>query len=413
MGYAIPSSLSTDEPILMIDQPIGFDKEEPMSPYVDGAEFARELLDLDTQGFKCIKIYINSPGGNVVEGWNICNAISKTKTPVDTYNIGLCASMAAVIFMTGRKRIMADYASMMVHAPFGSDDNKMLAAMREGCISILSSKCNITKDEVAKLVDRETWLYPAECLEKGFCTEIEYTSVANQKRMPKATALMAVWKESKLIQANIFKTDYMANEVTSKVVGTSLVAAFLDLNVDSTEQAVLTEVKSRINTLIIAKGKVDDELAAMKKSLDKSKADYEEMSDKYNKMCKEKKDVEDKAKKDAEDAAAKAKTDAEDKVKAEATALLAPHILSGRIKSESKEKYIAMAVATSVADVKDLIEALPLSKAAAASAATASAAAATGAGAGSTVDPNEVPANAMNYMARIQANTIAKAKSNV
>ena len=65
-----------------------------------------QLLYLDhSDSKKDISLYINSPGGVVMDGYNIYNAILRSKTPVDTYNVGIAASIAGVIFMAGRKDI--------------------------------------------------------------------------------------------------------------------------------------------------------------------------------------------------------------------------------------------------------------------------------------------------------------------
>lgn len=414
--YTIYSSLSTDEPIMMLDQQIGPDKDDSNTPYIDGAEFQRELLELDNQGYKCIKIYINSPGGNVLSGWNICNAICNSKTPVDTYNIGLAASMAAVIFMAGRKRIMTDYSSMMVHAPFGGTDNQMLAAMREGCIKLLSAKCSIDEKEVSYLVDRETWMYPAECLAKGFCTEIQYTADANVKRMPKVNA-MAMWKEAKAIQANIFpnsNNNSFMDTPNFRANGLSSISSYLGLNVEAAENSVLSEVKARITSAINAKEDAESQLAKMKKVLDKQKADYDEMLDKYNQAQAaiagfKQKETEAQAKVATD---AKAAADAliieQEKVrKIEAKATIEKYVPTGRIVAEVVDMFVEQAMKTSIPEVVALIEKIPLNK----SAASATSVNTTSAAArDTTVDPSKVAANAMTYQAEIQARILSERK---
>jgi ATP-dependent Clp protease protease subunit len=59
---------------------------------------------------KRIQVWINSPGGDVDDGYNIYNAMLKTKTKVDTHCYGMAASMAGAIFQAGHRRTMADYA---------------------------------------------------------------------------------------------------------------------------------------------------------------------------------------------------------------------------------------------------------------------------------------------------------------
>jgi len=106
MIYCIDQN--SDEPIMLINTHIGFDEADGMG--IDGALFQKELLFLDTLGKKRIQVWINCVGGIVMDGYNIGSAILKTKTPVDTYNVGIAASIAGVLFMCGRNRVMMDYA---------------------------------------------------------------------------------------------------------------------------------------------------------------------------------------------------------------------------------------------------------------------------------------------------------------
>lgn len=383
---------------MLINKAIGFDPEDGMG--IDGAAFQQELFDLDGGGFKAIKVYINSPGGVVMDGYNIYSAILKTKTPVDTYNVGIAASIAGVIFMAGRRRVMADYASLMMHNPFGGSDKKQLDAMKDSLCTMLAARSGIKDTDVAYMMDRTTWMNPAECLEKGFCTDIEVTSDHNKKYMP--TATKAMWKASDKILNSLFKNSDMDNNF-SKATGLSLIANYLNLNVDATENSVLQELKAKINAGIQAKEKSEEELDKMKKQLDKMKADFDEMKDKYEKACKDAKDTKDKAEKDKKEAEDKVKEEQDKAKKVEAKAMVEPYVKSGRIKNEEKvvAKWIDLAVAD-LAGTKEMLDAIPVNKAAVTIPVgrkqkedkTEE----------QIVDPNEVPANAMGYMAKVMAN---------
>lgn len=408
--YAISASLDTDEPIMLLNQQIGFDKENPGDAYIDGALFQNELFELDGKGYKAIKININSPGGNVVEGYNICNAILKTKTPVDTYNGGIAASMAATIFMMGRKRIMADYAAMMIHNPFGGSDNKMLKAMQKSLVTMICAKCSISEEEVSKMMDKETWLTASDCFAKGFCTDIEVTSESNIKRMPKVSAL-AMWKEATIIQNSLnsnVMAEVTATQATSKAIGTSLIAAYLDLNVDATENAVLTAVKQKVNTEIVARTKAEEEMDSMKDALAKAtkkfeqdKKDFEDRIAAYE--AKEKVEAEAKAKLEKETAAAKLEA-----TRVSAKAIIEPYVLSKRVKADQVDKLVEMAIKTSVDDVKALLGELPANAAMPANAHVVVSTDATN----HVVDPTKEGASAIHMMAKIKAAQNVRNKAN-
>ena len=62
-----------------------------------------------------IKIYINSPGGSVSDGYALIDAIRLSKTPVYTINLALAASMGFLIFIAGHKRYCMPHAEFLMH----------------------------------------------------------------------------------------------------------------------------------------------------------------------------------------------------------------------------------------------------------------------------------------------------------
>ena len=68
-----------------------------------------------------INLYINSPGGHVVDTLAIYDVMKFLSCDVATYCIGECASGGAVLFMAGKKgkRYILPNAKVMIHQPFG------------------------------------------------------------------------------------------------------------------------------------------------------------------------------------------------------------------------------------------------------------------------------------------------------
>lgn len=62
-----------------------------------------------------IKVYIASPGGNVVTLWTIIQAIQHSKTPVWTINMSYAYSAAAEILVAGHKRYCLPGTQTMFH----------------------------------------------------------------------------------------------------------------------------------------------------------------------------------------------------------------------------------------------------------------------------------------------------------
>lgn len=71
--------------------------------------------DLRTSERRPIVIYINSPGGSVVDGYGIIDAILTSQTPVYTVNVALCASMAFLVFLAGERRYSMPHSEFLMH----------------------------------------------------------------------------------------------------------------------------------------------------------------------------------------------------------------------------------------------------------------------------------------------------------
>lgn len=62
-----------------------------------------------------IKLYINTIGGSVYDGFAIIDLIESSKTPVMTINIGKCFSMGLLILLSGHIRYASDKSTAMLH----------------------------------------------------------------------------------------------------------------------------------------------------------------------------------------------------------------------------------------------------------------------------------------------------------
>lgn len=239
-----------EDPIMLINSHIGIDEEDGMG--IDSAIFQRELLYLDSLGKKRIQVWINSIGGVIVDGYNIISAILNTKTPVDTYNVGLSASIAGVIFMCGRERYMNDYALFMTHPPQGSSNSKVKDFLQDSLTTLLSAKSDITKEMVNELMMLDTFLNADGCKEKGFCTEVKKTNEMNLKDV---TNHSIIFKE--------------ANKITNKLLITNKPSMLkltnkLGLIDGANEEAILESISKMQNRFETEKEALKTELESVK-----------------------------------------------------------------------------------------------------------------------------------------------------
>jgi len=71
-----------------------------------------------------VNVFITSPGGSVFAGMEIANAIRASKAQVNTIIAGLAASIAAVIWLAGKKRYVLPYSLLMIHGSSHLDSGK-------------------------------------------------------------------------------------------------------------------------------------------------------------------------------------------------------------------------------------------------------------------------------------------------
>lgn len=169
---------NADEPIMTINGHIGYDVEDGQG--ISGSDFCKELLFLDTLNKSKIHLWINSPGGSVTDADVIVSSILKSKTKVDTHNVGMAASCAGPIFLAGRKRYMMPHAKFMMH-PVSGGDMKTRQAFEESTVTMLSNRVPVPETEIRRMMNETTWLTAKQCSDLGMC-EMDDSSRMNTPR---------------------------------------------------------------------------------------------------------------------------------------------------------------------------------------------------------------------------------------
>jgi ATP-dependent Clp protease, protease subunit len=146
---------------------------------IGAKEFIAELKEHKDQH---IHLRINSPGGEIVEGSAIYNALTRHKGGLTVHIDALAASMASVIAMSGDPVYMSDNALLMIHNPWtlaageAKDLRKqadLLDTMKSNLIRAYQKKSGMEEKAIAKLMDEETWLDAVEAVALGFVDAIE------------------------------------------------------------------------------------------------------------------------------------------------------------------------------------------------------------------------------------------------
>lgn len=219
-------------PVILIDKHIGDDSLYGNG--IMGSDFVRELNMIENSNYAKCEVWINSVGGSVMEGMQIFDAINKSTIEVNTRCVGIAASIAGVIFQAGKKRIMNDYGLLMMHNPWGGDDNSLIA-IKESLVVMLSNKCHKTDKQISNMMEKETWLDSSECMEMGFCDEVEIT---NEERIAKneLKGSFSAYNKLRLVVNKLVET--------KKVKSMKNLMNALNLTEDASEDSALKEVEA-------------------------------------------------------------------------------------------------------------------------------------------------------------------------
>lgn len=132
---------------------------------------------------KDISIYINSPGGYITAGLAIYDTMQFMTYEINTYCIGMAASMAALLLMAGSKgkRYALPHSRIMIHQPSGgimgtSSDIELQAReileLKRICAQVMADK---TGQPIAKILEeseRDFYMNPEDALRYGIIDKI-------------------------------------------------------------------------------------------------------------------------------------------------------------------------------------------------------------------------------------------------
>jgi ATP-dependent Clp protease, protease subunit len=132
-----------------------------------------------------IRLYINSPGGDMSSMLAIYDTMQHVSSPVETVCIGMAASAAAVILAGGEKgrRRALPHARVMIHQPHVQHAVQGQAAdiaihaaevsrMRRQMSELLAADTGHTVEQVLADTERDRWLPAEEALTYGLIDSI-------------------------------------------------------------------------------------------------------------------------------------------------------------------------------------------------------------------------------------------------
>lgn len=143
----------------------------------------RDLLVLDSESKKPVKIYINSPGGDVDAGYAIYDMIRFVSSPVTLIGTGLVASAAALILLAvpAERRVGLPNSSYLIHQPLSKMRGNateieihalQLEKIKAKINKVISDATGKSMAQVEKDTDRDHWLNAQEALDYGLISRV-------------------------------------------------------------------------------------------------------------------------------------------------------------------------------------------------------------------------------------------------
>ena len=143
----------------------------------------KQLMILDkTDDPSPIQMFISSPGGSIDAGMAIVDVMGSMEKEVDTYCVGLSASMASVIFSCGRKRYMYPSSKLMIHDPLIHETggnalqlkavSDSLLEYRETIGKLLAKNTGKPLEEIYDLTSKDTYFTAQEAIDFGLADKI-------------------------------------------------------------------------------------------------------------------------------------------------------------------------------------------------------------------------------------------------
>ena len=130
-----------------------------------------------------ILIYLNSPGGSAPDGIAIFNRLidhkEKHNAKVPVRVDGWACSAASLLPAAADDVVMGLGSMLMIHEAstivWGTKrdmrkEADVLEQLEEGIIDIYMTKANVSREEIRKMVDDETWFSAQRAIEIGFAT---------------------------------------------------------------------------------------------------------------------------------------------------------------------------------------------------------------------------------------------------
>ena len=142
-----------------------------------------QLLYLASVDERDINMYINSPGGSVVDGLGLVDTMDYINCDISTLCVGMAASMGSVLLSNGTKgkRFVLPHSRVMIHQVSSSQSGTLsdleieleqTRRCKNDVYRILADNTGKTFEEMEQLCDRNNWFIGQEAVDLGIVDKV-------------------------------------------------------------------------------------------------------------------------------------------------------------------------------------------------------------------------------------------------
>ncbi|MBU6179980.1 MAG: ATP-dependent Clp protease proteolytic subunit [Verrucomicrobia bacterium] len=167
---------------------IGEQVSDPLANYVIAQMLYLQMQDPN----KDINVYINSPGGSVTAGLAIYDTMQFVTCDVNTYCMGMAASMGAVLLTAGTKgkRYALPNSHIMIHQVSGGAQGtasdvertvEFMYSLKKRLNKILAFHTGRTIEEIERDSDRDNYMPASVAAEYGLIDKVLEKKIEEKK----------------------------------------------------------------------------------------------------------------------------------------------------------------------------------------------------------------------------------------
>lgn len=243
---------------------------------IDTNRLTAEIEALRKGGITKYIFYVNSDGGEVVQGNSLFNYLDRTDIDVTFVIDGVAASMMAMLITNPKHTVKAaKHAKLMYHrvqgCVYGNSTEvrahaDMIDTFESSLIDMMAARMGADREVVKNefFTDgTDHWLSAEQAKERGLVDEV----IVNGKKMKEAD-LSALTNKSDVF--NFYKNQIINIQKTKKMVEKNLYALALGLQQDEEESKVINQIQNLVNekkTLTASLQAKDTEIEGLKNEL--------------------------------------------------------------------------------------------------------------------------------------------------